>query len=180
MKWEWEVWRSESLCEKRGRENPWSVRCLALWNYKHRLPIHLLSSNNVLSWSHLAEGFRCLVLSKCSVAALGCRALFFNMMTCSTGRFPQEKFCSAGSTKCILADLCFNSCPPSVLFWFLLFHEGKHPAGLHKGLSLSVMSFRLCSSLAQMWSWTQSYRGHCQSVWEGGSCFQRFPRTDAG
>lgn len=85
-----EVWRSESLCEKRGRENPWSVPCLALRSYKHCLPIHLPSSDNVLSWSHLAEGFRGLVFSKCSVAALGCQALFLTRWRAQLGYFPRR------------------------------------------------------------------------------------------
>lgn len=70
--------------------------------------------------------------------------------------------------------------PHPFLLWFPFFREGKRPAGRHKALSLSVMSFTLCSSLAQRYSWTQSYRGHFQSVWERGSRFQRFPRTDVG
>lgn len=178
MKWEWEVWRSESSCEKRGRENPWSVRCLALRNYKHCLPIHLPSSDSVLSWSHLAEGFRGLVFSKCSLAALGCQALFFNMMMCLTGRFPEEKFCSPGSAKCILADLCFNSRRPSVLFWFPFFHEGEHPAGLHQGLSLSVMSLAFAALMPKCAAGLRAIGD--TSVWEGGSRLQRFPRTDVG
>lgn len=112
------------------------------------------------------------MFSKCSVAALGCQALFFNMMTCSTGRFPEEKFCSPGSTKCILEDLCFNSRPPSVLSWFPFFYEGEHPTGLHKGLSFSVMSLSLCSSLTQMCSWTQSYRGHFRAYGKGVLTFR--------
>lgn len=96
------------------------------------------------------------------------------MMTCLTGRFPEEKFCSPGSAKCILADLCFNSRPPSVLFWFPFFHEGEHPCRTAQRPLTLCDELSLCSSHAQMCSWIQSYRD--TSVWEGGSRLQRFPR----
>lgn len=136
----------QKACEKVGREKPSSVCCLARRNYQHHLPIHLLSSDNVLNWSHLTEGFRGLVISKCSVTALGCQAFPFNMMIYATVWLPKYTFRSVESTKCILLVLCFSCFTLSILFWYPFLK--MNTSQVCTKAILSIMSFKLCSSVA--------------------------------
>lgn len=97
-------------------------------NTVYPFPIHLLSSDNMLNWNHLAEGFHGLQLRHHDS---GCQALVFNTMTYLT----EYTFSSEESTGHILAELCCNNYIPSVLFCFPFLYEGKCPTGLRRGLT---------------------------------------------